>query len=181
MNTAEPTARTTFFSAVVGSDTYLWGGYTDGSTDHLSAINVCRHSSGTWFKQDITGKPPTGYYAGACAGLGSSLYMYGGRSKDGSDTGCLFELNTVTLFCKELSAHADDGPLKKIRCGMVAFEDHLVVFGGYSDSSEQIQPGSKCILGFTNELHSYNFKSGMYICQLRHLFMCLMFRPGKLG
>ena len=60
--------------------------------------------------------------------------------------------------------------MAKDGAGMVAFSDNLAVFGGYGIPHGPTQPGSSFIGdtgytdggGWTNELHVYNLKDGMY-------------------
>lgn len=161
MDCLEPSARTGPFSASINSSLYLWGGYTEGNTQHLSKV-YRRNLTSTW-QNYSTERPllPDGYYAGACTSVGSFIYTYGGWSLRGKDTGCLFELDTRTFQWRELtSADAVGGPMKKVRSGMIGYKDSLLLFGGYNDSSHRIQPGSQYLLGFTNECHSYDLITG---------------------
>ena len=56
-----------------------------------------------------------------------------------------------------------NGPMKKVECGMVSYEDQLILFGGYGIRSGPTQPGAQFVrnskfAGWTNELHSFNVK-----------------------
>ncbi len=58
--------------------------------------------------------------------------------------------------------------MKKKGCQMVAYDDQLILFGGYGIPSGSTQPGSEFIkdsrfpqnVGCTNELHTFNLKEG---------------------
>ncbi len=174
----EPVAKTGSFSASVNSTFYLWGGYTDGNTQHLAKIYSLDHSSPTWRSHNIREELPSGYYAGACTSIGPFLYSYGGWSQNGMETGGLFEFSTQTLSWKELApAEAEGGPMKKIQAGMISYNKKLYLFGGYSNSSHLVQSGSQFVLGFTNEFHSYDLRTGdlLHLLKLYKAinFLCL--------
>lgn len=71
-----------------------------------------------------------------------------------------YQLDLITHTWKELSVGTPDGPRAKSGCGVVVHGEEVVVLDGYSDSPGPIQPGAECVGGFTNEIHSYNLKSG---------------------
>ena len=142
-------ARKSCFSAVIKSRVYLWGGYIDGKTDHLSTISIYDYSRKQWSEQEVKGQHPPGYYDGACASDQSCLYTYGGTDESGCDTGCLYKLNVTSLQWEKLSDSTDEGPAKKKCCGMIEHEKKLVLFGGSSSS-----------LGTLNEMYIYVINKG---------------------
>ena len=58
--------------------------------------------------------------------------------------------------------------MPKSGCGMIAFRNNLVVFGGYGIPEKPLDPHSHFISGiggkgWTNELHIYNLSEGNYV------------------
>ena len=98
---------------------------------------------------------------------GRHLYLYGGcDSSDFHDS--LYQLDTESLEWSQLPS----GPMRKYRCGMVSYEDKLILFGGYGTLSGPTQPGAEYIedttfpgCGWTNELHMFDVQKGTYILE----------------
>ena len=119
-----------------------------------------------WDVNKISGVPPTGLYAGACASAGHHVYVYDGRDKSYYQSS-LHQLDTRSWKWKQLSS-AGPGPMKKCECRMVAHDSKLVLFGGYGYPSGPTQPGAEFIknsrltdgVGWTNEVHTFNLKEG---------------------
>ena len=152
-----PSRRRFHFSAGRNRSTFYWGGATwDRATDqhapvtdlqYLYELDVVRDE---WKKHLLKGQHPPGVYEGACAVVGSRIYLYGGRDKEGERKGSLFELNLSTKSWRELSHPGTGGPNKKSSCGMVAYNSTLIIYGGMADD------------GATNELHIFDLKAGKY-------------------
>ena len=109
-----------------------------------------------WDENKVNGVPPPGLYGGACASAGHHVYMYGGY--DGSRRqSSLHQLDTRSWTWKQLSSA---GPMRKSRCGMVANDSKLVLFGGYGFPSGPTQPGAEFNGGWTDEVHTFDLKEG---------------------
>ncbi len=56
----------------------------------------------------------------------------------------------------------DDGPVKKVDCGMVPYKRSLVIFGGYgyADAPTHPQPGASYQDECSNELHVFDLVEG---------------------
>ena len=55
--------------------------------------------------------------------------------------------------------------MRKAGCGMVSYDDQLILFGGYGTPSGPTQPGAEFVehtggAGWTNELHMFNVQKG---------------------
>ena len=165
---SEPSPRWGHHSAAVGGQLYVWGGRTKDFSKEKSELAVSVHSFNqcmeTWQTRATTGKCPPTVYRGSCTSSGHHLYLYGG-----SDGHCyndsLHQLDTDSLEWSQLPS----GPMKKIRCGMVSYEDKLILFGGYGTPSCPTQPGAEFVenrttngRGWTNELHMFDLQKGDY-------------------
>ena len=126
-----------------------------------------------WEQQPTTGAPPLGLYYGTCASIQDSLYTYGGWDGSSIQSG-LHRLCTSAMVWRKLEERfLQDGPMRKAGCRMVQFNDTLVLFGGYGLPRAAIQPGSIFIKsqrfsdgsGWTNEVHLFDVKKGMYMCE----------------
>ena len=75
-----------------------------------------------------------------------------------------------------MSPQNADGAMPKCGCGMIAFRNSLVVFGGYGRPRGRTQPQSFIKnttdgRGWTNEFHIYNLSEGnMQKCSSMQLF-----------
>ena len=170
---SEPAPRSLHLSTVVEGQTYVWGGVNKDLlqkkitlkefTSLTSAFNPYLE---TWTTLNPRGSPPSGTQCGACASVGHNLYTYGGWS--GDFDGCLHQFDTKMLTWTKLST---TGPMKKQSCGMVGYDDKLMLFGGYgvpSIPSDPAQPGSTFVQnkeytdgrGWSNELHVFDIQKG---------------------
>ena len=79
-------------------------------------------------------------------------------------------MESKTLTWSQLSAVAEDGPMRKDACGMVYFNsDKLAVVGGYGHPVGPVQLGSLFIpnerfadgSGWTNEIHIFDICAGV--------------------
>lgn len=167
----EPYPRSLHLSTVVEGQTYLWGGVNRdllekkvSLKEFRSTVSAFNHYLETWTPLRPEGSPPSGTQCGACTSAGHNLYTYGGWN--GDFDGCLNCLDTKALKWTKL---ASNGPMKKQSCGMIAFNDQLLLFGGYGvHSGHDIQPGSDFVLngefldsrGWSNELHLFDLQKG---------------------
>ena len=162
---SEPSPRWGHHSAAVGGQLYVWGGRTKDFDKEKSELSVSVHSFNqcmeTWQTRATTGKHPPGLCDGACTSSGHHLYVYGGW--DGSHHhDSLHQLDTDSLVWSQLPS----GPIRKSGCGMVSYEDRLIVFGGHGIPSGPTQPGAEFIKdsmfidgrGRTNELHLFDMQ-----------------------
>lgn len=165
---SEPSARSAFFSSPVGGKVYLWGGYNQDLLSKKISLKEFTESvysfdpyQEIWTSLSPTGPPPAGTSNGACTSTDHHIYTYGGWDRDGTD-GCLHSLNAETLAWNKL---ASNGPMKKNNCGMIAYDNQLLLFGGYGVPSGPTQPGSAFVRdvsdhGWTNELHTFDLSKG---------------------
>ncbi len=169
----EPSVRSGSFCSHVEGKTYLWGGINKDLIEAKTSLQEFTASVytfdpylETWATLNPGGSPPSGTRDGACATAGHHLYTYGGMDiAAGGYDGSLHCLDTRTLMWSKL---ASTGPMKKQGCSMIAYEDHLLLFGGYGVPSGPTQPGSEFVLnddvtdgsGCTNELHTFDIRKG---------------------
>ena len=161
---AEPSPRYRHFSAAVVDKLYVWGG--GGGRWESVLTSIVHHydpDSETWSTNTCEGPHPPGIRSGACASAGHHLYTYGGWDEKTNMQGTLHLLDTRSRRWKLISN--EGGPMKKAGCGMIVYDSKIVLFGGYGESSDHIQPGAKFNpdignRGRTNELHIFNLKEG---------------------
>ena len=132
----------------------------------------------TWQTRATTGKHPSGLYGGACTSTGHNVYLYGGHNDSGYD-GSFHQLDIDSLEWAQLPS----GPMRKCGCGMVSYEDKLILFGGFGTPSGPIQPGAQFIedreyndgRGWTNELHMFDIQKseGCYLLRVYSLIPSL--------
>ena len=165
-----------FSATIVGGSNqvkefYQWGGRTKGfkPEEKLSSVHRLDPSSKSWIKIECTGDLPTARYIGASASAGDCLYMYGGS--DGNKYySSLYQLSTKTWKWKQLSS---SGPTRKAGCGMVAYGNKLVLFGGYGYLEGPAQPEAEYLkdtrpdhdngVSWTDELHVFDLENGELI------------------
>ena len=157
-SSALPSARGSPFVASVGELVYLWGGHGDREPE---TVFVHRHDTETWRREVTRGPhPPAGLRNGGCTISGQSLYLYGGY-RGGSYHGDLYELNIKNWSWKKVCDGGAGGPGKKIGCGMISYQDQLLIVGGiYDKTPRSRQAGASYKDGRTNEVHSYNLTTG---------------------
>ena len=152
----EPLSRINHFAAGVEGRLYVWGGkIKDYSTSDLEIFNTHKE---TWdiVKRVAKGSPP-GVNWGACASSDQYIYTYGG-----SEGVSLNQLDTKTCTWTQLTPHNNGGPMKKSACGMVFYQNKLVLFDGDAGDSPtgSTQPGASYEYGDTNELHVFDLNNG---------------------
>ena len=116
----------------------------------------------------MEGAPSPGIYEGASASSGQCLYIFGGG--DGSAWhNSLHQLDTssATPNWTQLSTpDSSSGPMKKSGCGMVAYGNRPVLYGGYDSPCGPTQPGAEFVKdaadddGWSNELHVFDVMEG---------------------
>lgn len=165
----EPCPCWGYFSASVEGKFCVWGGVTkDFPEENLTSSVQCFDPVlESWVHVGCSGPPPPGFYRGACTSSGRRLYLYGGVNGLRYQSS-LHQLDTKSWTWKQLST----GPTRKGRCGMVAYSDKLVLFGGYGVPSGPTQQGAEFIedsnypsRGWTNEQHIFHLKDGEYECR----------------
>ena len=170
----EPLPRRYHISGRVGSLIVVQGGETKDfsaeSKQHLSSVvEIFDPCSESWEQRQVEGNAPSpGTYFTASASLHDDLFSFGGR--DGSENyfNTVHRLDTKTWCWSQVSSqNADGAPMPKIGCGMIAFRNSLVVFGGFGRPQGPTEPQSFIKStsitdgrGWTNEFHIYNLSEG---------------------
>ena len=124
-----------------------------------------------WQQQSTTGTPPLGVWGYACSAIGNKIYYFGGWcNHDQCNHNSLHELDTDGFKWRECLASSDSGPLKKASCGMVAFQETLLVIGGVGILSPNRQPWAHYDerelpegIASTNEQHMHVLGTGEQI------------------
>ena len=171
----EPYSRFWHSAASSSGLVYIRGGSTanfnsENSRQQLAeTIELFDPIKDFWRQLTTRGTPHPGLSAVACASFGGYLYTFGGF--DGEQLhSTLSRLELKTLTWSQLSAVAEDGPMRKDASGMVHFDSNkLAVIGGYGHPAGPIQLGSSFIpnekftdgTGWTNEIHVFNVRAGM--------------------
>lgn len=183
----QPHPRVGHTTVVIGDRMYLWGGWhkhipklhsNAEKIKALSVIDVYNLRTGDWGEIPTSGLPPLGMAYHACVNLGEDLYYFGGRCGHG---GChhntMHRLSTVTMKWKDVTPpfdQADEGPMKKAQCGMIAFkwrnEEMLFIAGGYGllpvhrqSEAKYVPKRGKPEYGWTNEGNIFAVKSGSWL------------------
>ena len=167
----EPLPRYQHISGRVGSLAVVQGGrtkdFSEESKQHLSSVvEIFDPYSESWEQRQVEGNAPSpGTYGAASTSLHDDLFSFGGS--DGSENyfNTVHRLDTKTWCWSQVSPqNADGAPMPKRGCGMIAFRNSLVVFGGYGRLQGPTEPqsfmknvGGK---GWTNEFHIYNLSEG---------------------
>ena len=162
---------------------YVYGGRTkdfwrekSSLASRVHVFNPCQES---WqLDRRPEGTPPPGLIDAACTSIGHHAYIYGGFDGQ-NEHGVLHQLNTSTLSWRELSKASDHGPMRKRMCGMINFDDQLLLFGGIGKPSNLTQRGAEFVedpydgSGWTNELHTFclNKGEGVYFCNKCNLLV----------
>ena len=170
----EPCSRFWHSAASVEGLVYIRGGSTTDFNSENSRKQLAKYieefdpTKDVWRQLTTKGAPHPGLSAVACTSFGGYLYTFGGF--DGEQLHCtLSRLELKTLTWSQLSAVAEDGPMRKDASGMVHFNsDKLAVIGGYGHPASPIQPGSLFIpnerftdgTGWTNEIHIFDICAG---------------------
>lgn len=178
----ESSPRFLHCAAHVGENCYLWGGHFSGKDQKSPTLSLQTFHpiNRMWETKTTTGDAPFGVLDGACTTVSKSLYHFGGN--DGNQFyNSLHCLECDTLQWSELHTSANR-PMPKSGCGIVTYLEEalsaasLIVFAGYGKPVSPTEPGARFIpdtrfsgwRGWTNEMHLFNLKKGMYVL-LSHL------------
>ena len=167
----EPLPRRDHISGRVGCLIVVQGGQTEDfseeSKQHLSSVvEIFDPYSESWEQRQVEGNAPSpGTYLAASASLHDDLFLFGGLD-DRDFFNTVHRLDTKTWCWSQVSPqNADRAPMPKHGCGMVAFRESLVVFGGYGVPGGPTVPQSFINnvgeQGWTNEFHIYNLLEGI--------------------
>ena len=174
-NAEPPPRRGHFATPVEGGHLFVSGGRTKGSTKEKGElVYTFNQLSESWSCKQCQGpSPPDGLYGCASAYAGHHLYLYGGY--DGSRyQNSLHQLDTRSWTWSHLSSA---GPMRKVGCRMVTYDETLLCFGGYGYPSSTTQPGAEFTdgRGWTNEFHAYDLKEGEphVVCDYTWSYMCM--------
>ena len=170
----EPLPRDYHISGRVGSLAVVQGGrtgdFSEESKQHLSSVvEIFDPYSESWEQRQVEGNAPSpGTCAAASASLHDDFFSFGGS--DGRDLffNTVHRLDTKTWYWSQVSPqYADGASMPKTGCGMIAFRNSLVVFGGYGVPQGPTEPQSFIKStsytdgrGWTNEFHIYNLSEG---------------------
>ena len=170
----EPLPRCDHISGRVGRVIVVQGGRTEDFSKQnkqqlSSVIEFFDPYSESWEQRQVEGNAPSpGGYRAVSASLHNDLFSFGGF--DGRDLffNSLHRLDTKTWCWSQVSPQNTDGaPMPKYGCGMIAFRNSLVVFGGYGRPQGPTKPQSFIKStnnvdgrGWTNEFHIYNLSEG---------------------
>ena len=170
----EPLPRYGHISGRVGSLVVVQGGRTEDlskeSRQHLSSVvEVFDPYSESWEQRQVEGNAPSpGTYSAASLSLHDDLFSFGGYDGGNLFFNTVRRLDTKTWCWSQVSPQNVDGaPIPKSGCGMIAFRNSLVVFGGYGVPQGPTEPqlfikytGVTNGRGWTNEFHIYNLSEG---------------------
>ena len=177
----EPLPRYWHISGRIGGVIVGQGGVTEDfsekSKQHLSSVvEIFDPYSESWEQRQVEGNAPSpGTHAAASASLHDDLFSFGGF--DGRDfLNTVHRLDTKTWCWSQVSPqNADGAPMPKYGCGMIAFRNSLVVFGGYGRPQGPTEPesfikytGATDGRGWTNEFHIYNLSEGYNMQKKQH-------------
>ena len=162
----EPNPRSFSYFAAIDGELCVWGGKFKATT----SVQVYDSCLELWKEVLTEGPTPPGVYGGASAHSEYYLYVYGGVKDGDSNSGCLHRLDTKTSSWTQLAAHSADAPMKKSGCGMIVYENSVIIIGGLGTRNGPIQPGSEWVCedeyedpntqGLTNEMHKYDLREG---------------------
>ena len=169
----EPLPRFGHISGRVGSKLVVQGGrtkdFSEKSKQQLSSVvEIFDPYSELWEQRQVQGVAlPPGTYNAASASLHDDLFSFGGTD-DRQIFNTLHRLDSKTWRWSQVSPqNADGAPMPKYGCGMIAFRNSLVVFGGHGIPQGPTEPGSFIKntratdgSGWTNELHIFSLSEG---------------------
>ena len=170
----EPLPRYGHISGRVGSLIVVQEGrtndFSEESNQHLSSVvEIFDPYSESWEQRQVEGNAPSpGTYFAASASIHDDLFSFGGiESENYFNT--VRRLDTKTWCWSQVSSqNANGAPMPKYGCGMIAFRNSLVVFGGYGRPQGPTEPQSFVKdtgftgggRGWTNEFRIYSLSEG---------------------
>ena len=172
----EPLPRFEHISGRVGSLIVVQGGrtknFSEKSKQHLSSVvEIFDTYSESWEQRQVEGNAPLpGTYGAASASLHDDLFSFGGEDERKNYFNTVYRLDTKTWCWSQVSPqNADGAPMPKCECGMIAFRNGLVAFGGNGVPQGATEPQSFIKdtrntdgRGWTNEFHTYALLEGSY-------------------
>ena len=150
----EPLPRFRHISGRVGSKLVVQGGRTKDFSEKRasekqlsSVVEIFDPYSELWEQRQVQGVAPSpGTYGAASASLHDGLFSFGGYGWQTRFFNTLHRLDSKTWRWSQVSPqNADGAPMPKYGCGMMAFRNSLVVFGGYGVPRGPTEPGSSFI------------------------------------
>ena len=133
----EPLPRYNHISGCVGSKLVVQGGRTKDFSEKskqqlISVVEILDPYYELWEQRQVQGVAPSpGTYGAASASLNDDLFSFGGWD-DRQYFNTLHRLDSKTWRWSQVSPqNADGAPMPKAGCGMIAFRNSLVVFGGH--------------------------------------------------
>ena len=170
----EPLSRYYHISGRVGSLAVVQGGrtkdFSEESKQHLSSVvEIFDPYSESWEQRQVEGNAPSpGTYIAASTSLHDDLFSFGGEGGRDLFFNTVHRLDTKTWCWSQASPQNVAGaPMPKSGCGMIAFRNSLVVFGGFGRPRGHTEPqsfikatGATDGSGWTNEFHIYNLSEG---------------------
>ena len=150
---------------------YLYEGRVDNFKETrvqlTKSIQIYEPFTEAWKEVPTTGTPPQRSYNGAATYSDNFLYTYGGTNGH-LYSASLNQLDTRSYTWTQLSAQHENGPMSKLRCGIIYYNNSIVICGGYGFPSSELQAGSQFIKntlsthgrGWTNEIHMFNISEG---------------------
>ena len=121
----------------------------------------------TWWEIPTIGTPPEGLCDCTATYSDHFLYTYGGHNGT-SLSSSLNQLDTRSYTWTQLSSQHDCGPMRKTGCGIIYYNNSLIICGGFGFPSSELQAGSQFIKstiykdgrGLTNEIQVFNISEG---------------------
>jgi len=162
----EPQPRCEHVAVSVGRNLHVWGGNAgsnEKSQDLATTVEVFDVSTNLWKRNPTNGKPSPGLFGTAYTVVGTTLYVFGGRDKNGALQNSLYKLDLFSFQWEEIKpTNPSRGPQKKHGSGMLPCGDNqLVIFAGCTDS------------GYTDELHIFDLTKGYFLLLDYHYMMYL--------
>ena len=139
----------------------------DARAQLTKSIQIYDAFTETWRKITTIGTPPQGLYTSTATYFDHYMYTYGGYNGT-SYSSSLYQLDARSYTWTQLSSQHEYGPMRKVQCGIIYYNNSLVICGGYGYPSSEIQAGSQFFenttykdgRGWTNEIHMFNISEG---------------------
>ena len=161
---SEPSPRLDHFSAAIHRQLFVYGGDLGyGDSELPTVLHNFSVDREQWWRTTTTGQhPPPNLSGGACISASNFIYLFGGWDGGGSRNNSLYKLDILNLNWTLLpTIGGTNAPMAKTGCGMVYYDESLVIFGGDCDQpTGPTQPGAEYEGGYTNEIHQYSLEEG---------------------
>lgn len=169
---------------VVEDKLYRWRGdvtvYRPQWIDQLEELNL---STGRWSRYDVRSRDPDGgippaFTAPACVAMNGRMYLFGGFGSvvfgfPKTYYRDVYELDLDSFTWQHLRAFNErEGPIEKYLCGMIPYEDEmLLIFGGFGVKANGIplQKGAEYQMNedlngmWTNEMHLFHVTKRLWV------------------